>query len=156
MPFSFGYDTSKFPLVILTAEGKPETDKEMVEFMNSWDPMFSQATQTDKLKILCDFRKLDLFKFPHLMMFKKFLASNKKKIIECIDKTSVLVESDISQKLANVFVKLYNPVRPLKVFSDTKMAMDFFQEISISGNIALPEEISDEDMEKQFKTIIKS
>lgn len=56
---------------------------------------------------------------------RKYLASEEGS--KLISAGAMLVDGPISQFLANVFLKVYHPVAPLKIFTDQKKAIEWLQ-----------------------------
>jgi hypothetical protein len=118
MEFSYGYDFTNFPLVILTTEGIPTKDSQIISFLDDWTRLYKVSIERNKkYKLLFDVRKTNSVAFNYLMMIAKFLIKMKQSTEQWMDRTAILVSNPTIKTLIACVFKVYHPVRPFKVFN---------------------------------------
>lgn len=115
----FGYDKTNWPIVTLTAEGSPENDEQISRFFDGWTNLYSTSIETKtRFKFFIDIRELTSVDMKYLIMISKYLVKMKKVTESWMDRTGILVSSNIIKQLLDFVFTIYKPVRPFKIFND--------------------------------------
>lgn len=122
----FGYETKDWPLVILTAEGKPNNEDEMKNMLQGWSNIYIQSQKTNqKFRFLIDVRQISSIDIKYLIMIGKFLKNVKSLTEQWMEKTGILVSSNTIKLLIKFVFTIYKPVRPFKVFNEADMSIQW-------------------------------
>lgn len=122
----FGYEKKDWPLVILTADGKPNTEDEMNAMLDGWSELYTQSQKTNKnFRFLIDVRQVPGIDIKYLIIIGKFLKNNKILTERWMEKTGILVSSNTIRLLIKFVFTIYKPVRPFKVFNEPEEALQW-------------------------------
>jgi hypothetical protein len=115
----FGYNNSKWPLVILTAEGSPRSEDEMNNMLEGWSNLYIKSMETnEKFRFIIDVRDIYSIDIKYLMIIAKYLVKVKNLTEKWMEKTGIIVSSNSIKLLIKFVFTIYKPVRPFKVFSE--------------------------------------
>lgn len=119
-----GLDTSRWPLVILTTEGDPQTSDDVELLLINWESLYICAEDTSqRYKLLFDVRNTENVKFEYLKYVSSFLVSHKALTEKWMDRTAILVSNQAIRLLIKFVFMIYHPVRPFKVFDNPEEAI---------------------------------
>lgn len=122
----FGYETKDWPLVILTAEGKPNNEEEIKNMLQGWFNIYIQSQRTNqKFRFLIDVRQIASIDIKYLIMIGKFLKKSKSLTEKWMEKTGILVSNNTVKLLIKFVFSLYKPVRPFKVFNEADRSIQW-------------------------------
>ena len=114
----YGFNTVKFPLVVLTIKGKPESKEEFSKFFRDWEKIFDiSKNKNEKHKLLFDIRNSGRATPQQMITTVKWLHKQKHNINQYMEKTAVISNT---QFMIKMMLKLYTPSKPLKVFNGTQ------------------------------------
>ena len=123
---NFGFDKSKWPLVVITVEGAPDSEENMSNFLKEWAQLYHESMVTNKrYRLLFDSRKAEKVEVKYLMMMAKFLLKMKTFTEQWMEKTGILVCSPTIKLLIQIVFKFYKAVRPFKVFNKADEALEW-------------------------------
>lgn len=123
----FGYEKEKdWPICILTAEGKPESEEEIKNLLNGWSTLYEKSeSENTRFKFLIDVRLVKNIDIKYLIMIGKYLISVKDKTEKWMDKTAILVSSPTIKMFIKFVFTIYKPVRPFKVFNEPAQSIQW-------------------------------
>lgn len=127
-----GLDTSRWPLVILTTEGDPQSSDDIELLLANWESLYICAEDTSqKYKLLFDVRNTENVKFEYLKYVSSFLTNHKMLTEKCMDRTAILVSNQAIRLLIKFVFMIYHPVRPFKVFDNPENAIRWLMSTDI-------------------------
>lgn len=123
---NYGFDTSKWPLVILTIEGAPKDDEEMKKFLEDWGRIYHLSMEkNERYKLLYDVRQAKAVEIRHLVQMGNWLSTMKSLTEKWMDRTAILVSSPTIKLLIQFVFKIYKAVRPFKVFNSPENTIEW-------------------------------
>jgi hypothetical protein len=117
----YGFCKDKWPLVVLTAEGTPESEEEMNDYIQEWKDLYNSAMMDDvRFKLIIDIRELDIVQVKYIKMMANFLIKIKPLTEKWMDRTGILVSRESIKMIISLVLQFYEAVRPYKVFNDAE------------------------------------
>ena len=156
MEFSYGYDFNAFPLVVLTTNGKMTDDEETLnKFINDWGCLARQSSErNERHRLLIDVRMTPHVAFKCITHLVKTLVNDRLNIEKWMERTAVLVSSNVVEGLISAILAVYKPVRPFRVFRKCPKAISWLNsddavDIIADGNETAEESESESESETE-------
>lgn len=127
----FNFDTSKFPVIVLTIQGSPGSTEEMDAFLEAWQNIYVISMEQNKqYKLIFDTRKAGSVELKYLKQMGLWLGKVKCLTEKWMDRTAIIVSTPIIKLLIQFVFQIYKAVRPFKVFSGEQVEEAFVWAIS--------------------------
>jgi len=149
----FCFNISQFPLILLTIEGSPQSMEEMNLFLKAWEELYKEAEVTNKpYKLVFDVREgvLSIKDLLYLRRLGMWLIEVQEKTKKHMDRTAIIVKSDIIQKFLYLVFKVYKPIRPFKLFRSLDGVKEWIWSQAPGDKV---EDMEPEEMSPQENTI---
>lgn len=118
----FYVDQNHWPVVVITIKGSPENDYDMKHFLESWQNLYVECMKKEeKYKLIFDARESGSIQIKYLQVLGEWLSRMKEMTENWMDRTAIIVSSPVIQVLVQVVFRIYNPVRPFKVFKNDNL-----------------------------------
>ena len=120
-----GFDTTKWPVVVLTIDGAPN-EEEMELFLKDWEKLYTKSMETNiRYKLLFDARKASTIELKHLVRMGKWLMTMKTLTETWMDRTGIMISNPTVKMLIQFVFKFYKAVRPFKIFSEPEETLEW-------------------------------
>lgn len=116
------FDTTRFPVVVLTINGGPQSDKDMNDFLNAWQSIYILSMQKlERYKLIFDVRQAGMLPLHYLKMMVVWLIKVKELTEKWMDRTAIIVKDEGIRILIQFAFTIYKAQRPFKVFKHVEL-----------------------------------
>lgn len=81
-----------------------------------------------KISLIFDIRNLGILKKEKCKEWSELLHSRKHITKEKIHKTSIICTNSIIRNMVNMFLVIYKPIRPIKIFKNEELSLNFIND----------------------------
>lgn len=150
----FIFDRNRWPIVILTINGKPKDDLDFNTFLEKWKLIYIDSmTKGERYKLIFDVRLAEMVRFDHLTKLGKWLKSVEHLTETWMDRTAIIVANPSIKLLIQFVFRIYKAVRPFKIFGENELAdaIKWLNDGNDRGDLDKIDFSVQEDMDDQMK-----
>lgn len=119
----FHFDKKRWPIIVLTINGKPKDDNEFDLFLEKWKLVYVESmTKGERYKLIFDTRKAEKVKLEYLIKLGTWLKDIQDLTEKWMDKTAIIVSNQGIKLIIKFVFTLYKAVRPFKTFEHGELA----------------------------------
>lgn len=156
------FDESKWPFIILTVNGKPNSQEDFKKFLKEWEKLFFMSMQKcERFKLMFDLRKakveLNQESLIYAQMMSQWLKNVEFLIKSWLDRTAMIVNTKMMQQFIYFVMSMKQAVRPYKIFYEKELdqVMGWLNKPLDSSNQQQNQEINLDKNSEEFQKISK-